>query len=842
MKPKPKLKVKLKVEDPEPMDVDPPITSAANPAVPHDTSVITTQPARVPDQHPDQQSNQHLNQNHNQCHDHHLYQTSPGQNDTQEVNSLKVTGSIDEEQQKKITNEADVADQQKKGQMRSASASAAASAASSQGPPTNTDKVKPSAPLDVAWILVKVDWAEDLPQKWKHQLRKALQTWCNCETNEKCNIEEFKVIGDGRTAEVGITPSTDFLTALKGIKTASITLKQFQKSATVHFQHIQGPTAEPINEASSPKVTVTPTTATDKNQPEPMKDAGAALNVPGHTEMIEASDALTVPPSQYFYLSQVYNKEMEKIWNEFGVKIRAETHISISAEKPSEKSESDVRNAAQAFISLYHDKANNLKFVNIPQTYMESDVMKHVLQNIPNEEHKIMLNMSANNHLLIGPDEMTSVVAKRLHLEPGVKEATSFSNSKSDKMGIDMNPSGSSSKQNFHTLDMDITDTRAAIEMDEAHQKLLEGTFNKEISEFEKKYGVQFHYEPGQGSIKVSARSRGTHQVNLEAHALRALTHLYQKVVTSAVTCDLKDGAFTEKMSQRFEKICSEHNCIGRTEINGSWKLLGLPKNLVPAIVNIEKLVGHPVLDEKTKKLLRYLLNFRQAGGSQRGQVGMDVMRGAHGTDLRGGTERQDSNKEFREKVKESGKEKEEDYCPICLDTFIEKSKLICGHEFCKECMKQAIKNSGQICPLCKKIFGTLKGNQPQGTMTVQKGFFSLPGFPHCHTIQIDYSIPGGIQTDEHPNPGKSFSGTRRTAYLPDNSEGNHVLNLLQRAFDQRLIFTVGFSRTTGAEDMVIWNDIHHKTNIDGGPQRYGYPDPDYLKRVKEELKAKGIM
>ncbi|XP_016087098.1 E3 ubiquitin-protein ligase DTX3L-like, partial [Sinocyclocheilus grahami] len=113
--------------------------------------------------------------------------------------------------------------------------------------------------------------------------------------------------------------------------------------------------------------------------------------------------------------------------------------------------------------------------------------------------------------------------------------------------------------------------------------------------------------------------------------------------------------------------------------------------------------------------------------------------------------------------------------------------------------------------------------------------------YPQCGTIEIYYDISSGIQTKRHPNPGNIFHGTSRHAYLPDNREGNEVLALLQRAFDQKLIFTVGTSTTSGLENAVTWNDIHHKTNTHGGPQNYGYPDPDYLKRVKDELKAKGI-
>lgn len=78
-------------------------------------------------------------------------------------------------------------------------------------------------------------------------------------------------------------------------------------------------------------------------------------------------------------------------------------------------------------------------------------------------------------------------------------------------------------------------------------------------------------------------------------------------------------------------------------------------------------------------------------------------------------------------------------------------------------------------------------------------------------------------------------------AYLPDNVKGNRVLKMLTKAFDQRLTFTVGTSITTGASDIVVWNDIHHKTSTHGGPQSYGYPDPDYLDRVMDDLKARGI-
>ena len=103
--------------------------------------------------------------------------------------------------------------------------------------------------------------------------------------------------------------------------------------------------------------------------------------------------------------------------------------------------------------------------------------------------------------------------------------------------------------------------------------------------------------------------------------------------------------------------------------------------------------------------------------------------------------------------------------------------------------------------------------------MNVSKDKVSLPGYPGCGTIVIQYRIPGGVQTQEHPHPGVSYAGDSRTAYLPDNREGNAVLKLLRKAFDMRLVFTIGRSVTRGSDNVVVWNDIHHKTNRSGGPQ-----------------------
>ncbi|KAK2821714.1 hypothetical protein Q7C36_021057 [Tachysurus vachellii] len=692
------------------------------------------------------------------------------------------------------------------------------------------NEISPSAPRDVAKFYVKVDWSGELPEKWERHLQKALQTWCNSEVTGKCSIDAVHLLQDGCTAEVEVTPSS----ALKDMQTATLTFKQLKKEAKVYFQKSE---LEPENKSFTLKEYMN-VTAAETQDAETIADAGASSIAQRHNENPGASGAFTVPPFLYFYLIQAYKKEVENIENEFGVKIKAETCISFSAEK--NESDSNVRRATEAFSELYLSKANKTKSIPIPQTHMESEIMKEVLHNIPNDKAKIMLSMSANNHLLFGPEDMISTVANRLNLDGG-DERASFNLNKSHNMTSSSN--WTETWKTSQSLDMDIKDTHTQIEMDEAHWQLMEAACTEQISEIQNKYGVAFHAEPVHGSIKVSARSVGTHKFNLEAHALSALTHLYQKVVTSAVTCDLKDASYIEIVSQVFMRIQSQRTCVGGGTRNGSWKLFGLPKHLVTAIGDIEKTIGQPVFDEKMKKLLGYPWKFSQASGFQKDEMETDVMGGEHGTDLRGERDDPEFTQKFPKKTKDDDKKEEnDDMCPICLDTFTQKTKLKCGHEFCKECLQQSIKSSGEICPVCKKIFGKLKGTQPDGQMNwrILKRH-SLPGFRHCDTIEIHYNIPSGIQTTDHPNPGKPYHGTSRTAYLPDNFEGQQVLQLLKRAFDEKLVFTVGLSTTSGIDNAVIWNDIHHKTNREGGPQGYGYPDPDYLRRVKEELKAKGI-
>lgn len=69
----------------------------------------------------------------------------------------------------------------------------------------------------------------------------------------------------------------------------------------------------------------------------------------------------------------------------------------------------------------------------------------------------------------------------------------------------------------------------------------------------------------------------------------------------------------------------------------------------------------------------------------------------------------------------------------------------------------------------------------------------------------------------KHPNPGVPYWCLFCNAYLPDNAEGQKLCRLLRKAFDGRLLFTIGRDNT------VVSNGIELKTSKSGGPSRYVY-------------------
>jgi len=131
-------------------------------------------------------------------------------------------------------------------------------------------------------------------------------------------------------------------------------------------------------------------------------------------------------------------------------------------------------------------------------------------------------------------------------------------------------------------------------------------------------------------------------------------------------------------------------------------------------------------------------------------------------------------------------------------------------------------------CPFCKVCSGVEIGLCSDGTMTVATAQnLVAAGYEEFGVLCVRYFVP-------------SSPGLKRDAFFPNSPEGKKVVDLLRIAWDRRLCFTFGNSLTTGQQNVLVWN-LPHKTALDGGPPRHGYPDPTYLQRVQDALAQFGI-
>lgn len=153
-------------------------------------------------------------------------------------------------------------------------------------------------------------------------------------------------------------------------------------------------------------------------------------------------------------------------------------------------------------------------------------------------------------------------------------------------------------------------------------------------------------------------------------------------------------------------------------------------------------------------------------------------------------------------------------------------------HFFHDECIKSMMGTKEHIkCPVCNKLYGIMTGDQPKGVFLCRVIKEKCAGYKE-NTIQLYYDFPDGT----------NYKGTSRNAYIPNTKEGKEILALFKITFDRGLMYIIGNSVTTGEKNVVVWNGVHHKTNLDGGAQYFGYPDPTYFNRVREEMAAKGVV
>ncbi|NXY50396.1 DTX3L ligase, partial [Ceuthmochares aereus] len=521
----------------------------------------------------------------------------------------------------------------------------------------------------------------------------------------------------------------------------------------------------------------------------------------------EDMNEFTVPSALYEYFNHTCKEDMKTLRESFGVCIRSEVRYdgNTSVCFTSDKSPASIQKASDFFIKTFQKKIKDLKQEKIPIT--NSYTLTETIMELNARFSNLLAKEEGDQLLLRGPVSEISAAKKFLAGKHETNQA----------------------EKNMK-ISSELYKYKNGIEVDTSVFKLLEPMLTKEVGDIEDKFNVVIEKKDSSDGQKVLIVFRPrTKTFDMSSHATESFINAFQHA--SAV---LRGKRISSKLSEdQKKKLNMELNGKQLDDLDVKLKkkeekntLCGLPNHLYTAEKHTMSLLNtEDSMQTENKTRLSSDLSYQEAtGASEKKYNG-----------------RQQNNVSSEGQAKAKTEEDDKDVCPICMDRIKNKEILEkCNHAFCKSCIDQAMAYK-QVCPVCNTVYGSIKGDQPEGTMSTRTIPTVLPGYPHCGTIMITYNMCAGIQTSNHPDPGKPYYATSRTAYLPDNKEGREILQLLRRAFDQKLIFTVGQSRTTGAKGVITWNDIHHKTSITGGPTSFGYPDPEYLQRVRSELKAKGI-
>ncbi|OPJ79794.1 E3 ubiquitin-protein ligase DTX3L [Patagioenas fasciata] len=520
----------------------------------------------------------------------------------------------------------------------------------------------------------------------------------------------------------------------------------------------------------------------------------------------EEMNEFTVQSALYEYFSHTCKKEIQKLHEKFGACIRSKDCYdgTTSVRLISDRSSASIQKANNYFIRAFQKSVEDLKQEIIPITN-------------PYTVNKTVMELNARFSNLIAKEE-----GKQLLLRGPVNEILAA------KKFLAGEGENSQAEKNMK-ISSELYKYRNGIEVDVSVFKLLETILSKEIEDIEDKFDTVIKKNSLCGQKMLITFVPKIKTSDMSSHATESFITAFQNA--SAM---LREKLISLKLSEHQKKILNmllngkqlEDLHVKLKKKEDKLILSGLPKQLHAA----EKHIMSRLNIEESTQTKNRAAPFSDLSH----QESTRVPEKKYNT-------RQKNHLSSEGQAKAKAEEDDKDMCPICMERINNKEVLRkCNHAFCKSCIDLAMRYK-QACPVCNTIYGLMEGDQPEGTMSVRTMLSSLPGYPSCGTIEITYSMRGGIQTKNHPNPGKPYGSTSRTAYLPNNKEGQEILQLLQRAFDQKLIFTVGQSRTTGAQGVITWNDIHHKTSKTGGPTNFGYPDPDYLRRVRSELKARGI-
>lgn len=424
----------------------------------------------------------------------------------------------------------------------------------------------------------------------------------------------------------------------------------------------------------------------------------------------EEMDEFTVVTALYEYFSHTRKEEIKELHKRFGACIRIKGHdeentfIYIS----SDKSHASLKAASDFFIQTFQETTKDLTQEKVPVT--NSHTLKETIIKLNERFRNLLAKEEGNQLLLRGPGSEISAALKFL--------AEEGENSQVEKnMKI-------SSKQYVY---------RNGIEVDAFVFKLLETTLSKEIENINSKFDTLVEIKENLYGQKVIIFSPKPRTSDMSSHATESFINAFQ-----SASAMLREKIISTKLSEDQKKTLNsllntkkmEDFNVKLTKKEDKLIISGLPDHLYVAEKFLKALNIEDSTQTKNRAALFSDLSPQEATGASK-KSGV----------------RQKNNLPSEGQTQAKTEEKEEDECPICRDRIKNKETLEkCKHAFCKTCIDRAMTYK-QACPVCNTVCGVLIGNQPEGTMSTQTIKLSLPGYPDCDTIKIDYDMNGGIQT-----------------------------------------------------------------------------------------------
>lgn len=426
----------------------------------------------------------------------------------------------------------------------------------------------------------------------------------------------------------------------------------------------------------------------------------------------EEMHELTVPSALYEYFSHACKEQIKVLRERFGACIRSKDHNNgtTSVCFTSDKSPPSIQRANDFFIRTFQKSVEDLKQEKIPVT--NSYTLNETIMKLNARYNNLLAKEEGNQLLLRGPASEI-LAAKKFLAEEG----------ENSQAGKNMKISSEWYKY------------RNGIEVDASVYKLLETILSKEIEDIKDKFDTVIEKKDsshGQKMViifrpRIKTSDMSSHATESFINAFQsAFAMLREKLISLKLSEDQK-----ERLNMLLNGKLLEDLHVKLTKKEDKFILNGLPKYLYAAEKHIMNLITEDSTQTKNWTPLFSHLSYQEATGQS----------------AKKDNSRQKNDLSSKEQSKAKTEEDDKDLCPICMERINNKEILRkCNHAFCKSCIDQAMTYK-QACPVCNTVYGLMKGDQPEGTMSSRTVSSSLPGYPKCGTIEITYSMCGGIQT-----------------------------------------------------------------------------------------------